>query len=137
MMRFPRRRHWIALWGLMTEAIVIGVNTDCNALTTQPAVVSQKISTELAEAADASKAVTIQGFQFKPGALTVKHGTTVMFTNKDAVSHTVTPDRGGKFTATGRLQKNDSKQVIFNQVGEQDYFCEIHPSMKGKVTVTN
>jgi plastocyanin len=88
-------------------------------------------------AAAQSVTVTIEGFQFKPNVLTVKRGTTVMFINNDAVPHTVTPEKGAKFTGTGRLQKNDSKQVTFNQVGTQHYFCEIHPSMKGQITVIN
>jgi plastocyanin len=84
-----------------------------------------------------SVTVTIEGFQFKPNAITVKRGTTVTFINKDAAPHTVTPEKGAKFTGTGRLQKNESKQVTFNQVGKQNYFCEIHPSMKGQITVSN
>lgn len=81
--------------------------------------------------------VEIEGFQFKPDTVTVKRGSTVTFTNKDGTPHTITPEKGEKFTGTGRLQKNDSKQVTFNDIGEQNYFCEIHPSMKGKVTVIN
>jgi len=81
--------------------------------------------------------VEIEGFQFKPNTVTVKRGSTVTFTNKDATPHTVTPAKGGKFTGTGRLQKNESKQVTFNEVGEQNYYCEIHPSMIGKVKVIN
>jgi plastocyanin len=81
--------------------------------------------------------VAIEGFQFKPKALTVKRGTTVTFVNKDATPHTVTPKKDATFISTGRLQKNDSKPVTFNQVGVQRYFCAIHPSMKGQVTVRN
>ncbi len=96
-----------------------------------PAVQSTRI------AATQSVTVTIEGFQFKPNTVTVKRGTRLTFVNKDATPHTVTPEKGAKFTGTGRLQKNDSKSVTFNQVGEQNYFCEIHPSMKGKIIVTN
>jgi plastocyanin len=88
-------------------------------------------------AAAQSSTVKLQGFQFQPSALTVKRGTTVTFVNKDATPHTVTAEKGAKFTGTGRLQKNDSKKVVFNQVGEYNYFCEIHPSMKGKIKVIN
>ncbi len=135
-MHFFTRRQWMAIWGFMTAAIVIAVSTASEAFTTQPSPVSQGTNRELAQS-PASNAVTIQGFQFKPNALTVKRGSMVTFTNKDATPHTVTPENGGKFTGSGRLQKNDSKQVAFKQVGEQDYFCEIHPSMKGKIVVTN
>ncbi len=136
-MRFFTRRRWLALWGFLTTAIVITVSTVGNACTAQSAVVSQQASPELTQFAAASNAVTIRGFQFDPDALTVKRGGTVTFTNQDATPHTVTPEKGVKFTGTGRLQKSDSKSVTFNQVGEQSYFCEIHPSMKGKITVVN
>jgi len=134
-MRFFTRRQWMAVWGLMTATIVIAASTACNALSTQSSVVSQHASPETTQIAAASNVVTIEGFQFKPDALTVKRGGTVIFINKDATPHTVTPENGAKFTATGRLQKNASKSVTFNQVGGQSYFCEIHPSMKGKITV--
>lgn len=84
-----------------------------------------------------SVTVTIEAFQFKPNTLTIKRGTTVTFVNKDGAPHTVTPEKGAKFIGSGRLQKNDRKQVKFSQVGKQSYFCEIHPSMKGQITVTN
>ncbi len=133
-MRFFTRRQWMAVWGFLTAAIVV---TSCGASPTQSAAVSQSASPESAQSTAASNAVTIAGFQFKPDALTVKLGSTVTFTNQDATPHTVTPEKGVKFTGTGRLQKSDSKSVTFDQVGEQSYFCEIHPSMKGKITVVN
>ncbi len=134
-MRFFMHRRWLAVWGFIAAAMVITVSTACNALTTQSAVVTQHASPKLTQFAIASNAVTIRGFQFDPDALTVKRGSAVTFTNQDATPHTVTPEKGAKFTGTGRLQKNDHKPVTFNQIGEQSYFCEIHPSMKGKITV--
>lgn len=79
--------------------------------------------------------VTIEGFQFKPAEVMLKQGGSVIFINKDSTPHTATPEEGSKFTGTGRLTKNQSKKVVFNTVGVQNYFCEIHPSMKGKITV--
>jgi plastocyanin len=134
-MHFLTRRQWMVVSGFMTATIVIAVSTACNALSTQSSIAPQHASSELTPIAAASNVVTIEGFQFKPDALTVKLGSTVTFINKDATPHTVTPENGAKFTGTGRLQKNASKSVTFNQVGVQSYFCEIHPSMKGKVTV--
>jgi len=136
-MCYLTRRRWLAVWGFMATAIVIAVSTACHALSTPSSIASQHASPALTQVAAASNAVTIQGFQFKPDALTVKRGTTVTFTNQDPTPHTVTPEKGAKFTGTGRLQKNNSKPVTFNQVGTQSYFCEIHPSMKGQITVSN
>lgn len=86
-------------------------------------------------AAQTQSKVTIEGFQFKPASLTVKVGSSVVFTNKDSAPHTVTPAKGATFTGTGRINSNESKTVVFNQVGSQPYFCELHPSMKGTINV--
>jgi plastocyanin len=130
-LRFARspRSVWsfVAAIGLVSLPVVVA-QSDAESIY-RPSVSRIRI------AAAQSFTVTIQGFQFQPVTLTVKRGTTVTFVNKDATPHTVTPEKGAKFTGTGRLQKNESKQITFNQVGEQNYFCEIHPSMKGKITV--
>jgi plastocyanin len=80
--------------------------------------------------------VIIDGFQFMPDNLVLKKGGKVTFMNKDSTPHTVTPDEGSKFMGTGRLEKDaPAKTITFKTTGEQNYFCEIHPSMKGKITV--
>jgi plastocyanin len=80
--------------------------------------------------------VTIDGFQFMPDSVVLQKGGKVTFINKDATPHTVTPESGAKFTGTGRLEKGSlAKTVVFTSTGEQNYFCEIHPSMKGKIIV--
>jgi plastocyanin len=79
--------------------------------------------------------VTIKGFQFLPAEVVLKKGGTVTFTNEDSTPHTATPSQGAQFTGTGRLKKGESKTVQFDTVGEHNYFCDIHPSMVGKVMV--
>lgn len=79
--------------------------------------------------------VTIQGFQFKPAEIVIKQGGSVTFINKDSTPHTATPMENANFIGTGRLKRNEEKTVTFEELGVQDYFCEIHPSMKGMVTV--
>ena len=79
--------------------------------------------------------VTIQGFQFQPAEIVLKQGGSVTFINKDSTPHTATPTANAKFIGTGRLKRNQEKTVVFEELGIQDYFCEIHPSMKGIVTV--
>ncbi len=98
---------------------------------------SQKIS-QRAKTGKAVKTATvmIDGFQFMPDNLVLKKGGKVTFINKDSTPHTVTPDEGSKFMGTGRLEKDAPvKTITFTTMGEQHYFCEIHPSMKGKITV--
>ena len=79
--------------------------------------------------------VTIQGFQFQPAEIVLKQGGTVTFINKDSTPHTATPTKDAKFVGTGRLKRNEEQTVTFDELGIQDYFCEIHPSMKGMVKV--
>lgn len=79
--------------------------------------------------------VTIEAFQFSPNDIVLKKGGKITFINKDSTPHTVTPDPGSQFIGTGRLAKDESKTVVFDKVGVQSYFCEIHPSMVGKITV--
>jgi plastocyanin len=79
--------------------------------------------------------VSISGFKYAPGSLTVKAGTTVIWTNKDASTHTVTSDNGA-FTSSGNLATNDTYSFIFTTAGSFPYHCAIHPSMKGTIVVT-
>jgi plastocyanin len=79
--------------------------------------------------------VSISGFKYAPGSLTVKAGTTVIWTNKDASTHTVTSDNGA-FTSSGNLATNDTYSFLFTTAGSFPYHCAIHPSMKGTIVVT-
>lgn len=77
--------------------------------------------------------VSIQNFTFQPSVLTVAVGTTVTWTNLDGATHTVT-SRSGVWDS-GDLNQNQKFSFTFTQPGEFDYFCAIHPSMKGKIIV--
>jgi len=79
--------------------------------------------------------VSIQNFAFSPATITVPVGTTVTWTNKDSVAHTVT-SRNGTFDS-GTLHQGDTFQFTFNSPGTYDYYCTIHPSMTGRVIVTS
>lgn len=78
---------------------------------------------------------------FGPNDLTVQTGDTVTFTNADFVLHTATsiasqddPTPNGVFD-TGLLNNGESAEVMFDEAGTYDYFCSIHPQMRGTVTV--
>lgn len=82
-----------------------------------------------------SATVMIEGFQFTPAEITLKAGGMVTFINRDSTPHTVTPDLAEAFISTGRLTKDESKNLVFDTPGVYSYHCEIHPSMMGKITV--
>lgn len=68
--------------------------------------------------------------------ITVKKGTTVVWTNQDFIQHDVTPDEESEsFRGSELLSKGQSYSFRFNTVGTFTYHCTPHPFMKGTVTV--
>jgi plastocyanin len=61
-------------------------------------------------------------------------GTTVKWTNKDNVPHTVTSATGD--WDSGQLSNGQSFSHTFTQAGTFAYQCTVHPTMKGTITVT-
>ncbi|SDX99662.1 stalk domain-containing protein [Paenibacillus sp. CF384] len=78
--------------------------------------------------------VTIEGFQFKGGNITVEAGSTIVFTNKDKVKHNAVAVDGSfklPLLATG-----ESGSITLKEPGEYDYFCELHKNaMQATITV--
>jgi plastocyanin len=81
-----------------------------------------------------TKTVLIQGFSFKPAHITIKRGTRVRWINKDSTTHTATANNGRSFDS-GRLAKGQRYTHTFKSAGKKPYHCEIHPHMKGRITV--
>ncbi|HZT13144.1 MAG TPA: cupredoxin family copper-binding protein [Candidatus Baltobacteraceae bacterium] len=79
-----------------------------------------------------SHVVTISDFAYKPEKLTVAVGDTVRFENKDDVGHTVTA-KDGSFDSQN-IDTGKSWTYTFSTAGTYEYFCTVHPSMKGSVT---
>lgn len=82
----------------------------------------------------ATAAVSIVDLTFEPGTIEVDAGATVTWSNDDSIPHTVTA-REDDFNS-GVLMGGDSFSQTFSEPGSYDYFCAIHPSMTGTVTVT-
>jgi len=78
-----------------------------------------------------STVVTIAAFAFAPAELRVPVGTTVTWRNNDPTAHTVTGDGFN----TGPLEQGVTGTLTFETAGTFDYFCAIHPTMKGRVVV--
>lgn len=77
---------------------------------------------------------------YSPSNITVKAGEEITFDNVDANFHTVTsgdPESGpdGKFDS-GLLSAGDTYTLIINEPGTYQYYCTIHTSMVGTITVT-
>jgi plastocyanin len=77
--------------------------------------------------------VKIDNFSFGPTALTVPVGTTVTWTNRDDIPHTVV-STDGVFKSKA-LDTDDKFSFVFSKPGTYSYFCSIHPKMTGQVVV--
>jgi plastocyanin len=77
--------------------------------------------------------VWIQNMAFNPATITVTAGTTIKWTNKDGVTHTVTSDTG--VFDSGNMTGNATFSYSFQTAGTFQYHCTIHPSMTAKVIV--
>ena len=80
-------------------------------------------------------AVSIANFAFAPGALTVKKGESVTWTNNDEATHTIVSDDANG-PASPELKKGDSWTLPFWQAGTFAYHCSLHPTMKGTIQIS-
>jgi plastocyanin len=76
--------------------------------------------------------ISIDNFTFAPAQLTIKVGTTVIWTNHDDIPHTVVS--AGKFRSK-TLDTDDSFSFTFTAAGDYKYFCSLHPHMTGMIKV--
>lgn len=81
----------------------------------------------------ATHTVTIDGTRFSPETLTVNVGDTIVWVNKDLISHTATSKAAGfdsLVIATGKSWK-----YAAGKKGQFPYVCTFHPTMKGMLRV--
>ena len=96
---------------------------------------SERLAHPTAQAHNAVSAAEVQidNFSFTPEALTVKAGTTITWTNRDDIPHTVvSSDQEFKSKA---LDTDDKFTASLTKPGSYTYFCSIHPKMTGKIVV--
>jgi amicyanin len=79
--------------------------------------------------------VKIDNFSFTPPTLTVPAGTTVTWTNRDDIPHTVVSTDDPKSFKSKVLDTDEKFSFTFSKAGTYPYFCSIHPKMTGKVIV--
>lgn len=76
--------------------------------------------------------VSVISFSFNPGVLNIKKGDSVVWVNQDSAPHQIA---GGNLRGPV-MSKGQSYTFVFNSVGTFDYYCAIHPSMKGVIVVS-
>src|SRR5260370_2897804 len=83
----------------------------------------------------ATAEVKIDNFSFGPATLTVAVGTTVTWTNRDDIPHTVVSADDPKAFKSKVLDTDEKFSYTFAKAGTYPYYCSIHPKMTGKVVV--
>ena len=83
--------------------------------------------------AAATPDVKIDNFSFGPQTLTVAAGTTVTWTNRDDIPHTVVSTEGA--FKSKAVDTDEKFSYTFAKPGTYSYFCSIHPKMTGEVVV--
>jgi plastocyanin len=78
-------------------------------------------------------ALKISNYAYQPPKLSVKAGTKIVVTNKDATAHTVTGRTGG--FDSGTVNPGKSKSFTITKPGTYTFYCQFHAFMTGTVTV--
>ena len=119
--KMPRRSVWVAR--LATSVLMATLLLSARLSVT---VNTKQSSTATAE-------VTIDNFSFQPQTITVVVGTTVTWTNRDDIPHTVVSD-DGVFKSKAR-DTDEQFSYTFDKAGTYPYHCSLHPKMTGQVVV--
>jgi plastocyanin len=109
---------------VLTMGLVLGIGT---------IAAGQKNFLASAQQKPETTEVKIDNFSFGPAALTVPVGTTVTWTNRDDIPHTVVSTDG--IFKSKVLDTDEKFTYTFSKAGTYPYFCSIHPKMTGKVIV--
>jgi plastocyanin len=119
--------------GSTTTTVDSSSTSAATVTTVAVATTSPATTTSPTDAAAADVTIVISGFAFGD-PLTVPAGTTVAATNADGAGHTWT-SRDGLWDS-GTLRGSDVFTFTFETPGEYGFFCAIHGSMTGTITVT-
>ena len=76
--------------------------------------------------------VEIKDMKFQPEEISIKKGDTIMWVNRDMVTHCVTEENTKAWTSSNIAVGNSWKMVVQSGAG---YFCAIHQVMKGRIIV--
>ena len=130
--------------GDLTASITVSSNVDTNTVgtytvtyTVSDAAGNQATETRTVNVVDNNNPTThyidIQGFAYSPSSITINVGDTIVWTNYDSASHTVTSN-DGTFDSGG-ISTGSTFSFTFTNAGTFNYHCSPHPNMTGSVTV--
>jgi len=126
--------------GSLPYALVSAQQTNSSSMTTTNSTGGSSVSI-------VPNASTMADKAFAPDDINAKVGDTVTWTNKDTTFHTVTSGTGPSDTTKGKefdsglsgptalTTQGKTFSHKFMTAGEFSYFCQLHPTMVGKVEV--
>ena len=115
-----KKNVWIALFAMPAIAVLL-------------MLVAATRATANDQASAVSAEVLIDNFVFGPQTVTVPVGTTVTWTNRDDIPHTVVSTEG---VFKSKVRDTDEKfSYTFTKAGTYPYYCSVHPKMTGTVVV--
>lgn len=117
-------RVWIL--GLISLVLVVGLLV--------PGIGRSVLAATAQRPAATTVNVSIENFAFSPATVNVAVGSTVVWTQKDSVAHTVTSDNNA-WTNSGPLNQGATFSHTFTKPGTYTYHCAIHPNMTGAIVV--
>ena len=135
--------HWVAVVSGNKTALTANessndvsiVDLESDAVTNIPVGGAPRkiaVQSSQAERSSSGRQISISGFAFSPPILEVSPGETVTWINDDGSPHRIALKNGA---ASDILLPTKSYSSTFEQVGNYDYFCSMHPYMTGKVVV--
>jgi len=132
------KRHWQGLGILITAAVIGGApvfaHEECDDAESSKPAAGKPVASMPAQALAGSN-VVVKLFQFQPGRIQVKAGTTVTWVNDDEILHTVTMEKkDGGFDAP-LDGKGKSFSFTFTKPGIYSYYCDRHEHMRGEIEV--
>jgi plastocyanin len=119
----------------MRRSVSIAVLIVALAMGTGLVATSQNHFLARAQEKAAAAEVKIDNFSFGPATITVPMGTSVTWTNRDDIPHTVVSTDDPKAFKSKVLDTDEKFSFTFSKAGTYPYFCSIHPKMTGKVIV--
>lgn len=77
--------------------------------------------------------INIKNFTFSPAILNAQIGTKIIWKQDDQATHKIISGEG--LFSSDNLKPGEEFSFVFTKKGEYNYYCEIHPSMTGKIII--
>lgn len=117
----------------LAPPLVVAVVVAAVALLAAPSRPSATASGPATVVQGARATLRIQNYAYAPPSLTVKAGTMITVTNRDATAHTVTGKQGG--FDSGSVAPGRSVALTVRKPGTYTYYCQFHAFMTGTIKV--